>query len=84
MYVLTDGPKRVSTNLCPKHMPKSRILKNSLFYKFSDIYTDIPDHIRSLDIKNFRSQIKTHIITPFDPYFLQSTSNESDTETDLD
>ena len=47
-------------------------------------YIEIPDHIKYLDIKNFRSQIKTYILTSLDPYSLPLNKNDDDTELDSD
>ena len=84
MYTLSNCPKCTTIDLRPKYTPKTKILKNSLFYKFSDIYSQIPENIKSLEIKKYRSQIKTDISTSFDPYSLPQTINASDTETDTD
>ena len=84
MHILPNCPRCTTIDLHPKYTPKTKILKNSLFYKFSDIYSQIPENIKSLEIKKYRSQIKTHISTSFDPYSLPQTTNESDTETDTD
>ena len=42
MYTLPNRPQRTTIDLHPKYTPKTKILKNSLFYKFSDIYNQIP------------------------------------------
>ena len=84
MYTISNRPKRTNTYLRPKYTPKTKILKNSIFYKFLEIYSNISDHIKSLDIKKFKSQIKIHISTSFDPYFLPSSPDDTDTETDTE
>ena len=84
MYNIPTRPKRKNIDLHPKYTPKTKILKNSIFYKFSEIYSNIPDHIKILEIKKFKSQIKIHISTSFDPYSLPSTNNDTDTETDTE
>ena len=84
MYTISNRPKRTNTYLRPKYTPKTKILKNSLFYKFSEIYSNIPDHIKSLDIKKYKSQIKIYISTLFYPYSLPSSTNDTDTETDTE
>ena len=68
MYNIQTKPKRPNTTLHPKYTPKSNLLKNSIFYKFTEIYTKLPDHLKIKEIKHFKTQIKTHISNTFHPY----------------
>merc|ERR1711954_16649 len=67
MYNIINKPKRTNNTLRPKYTPKSNLLKNSIFYKFTEIYTNLPDHLKIKEIKPFKSQIKTHIRSTFNP-----------------
>ena len=84
MYNIPTRPKRTNIDLRPKYTPKTKTLRNSIFYKFSEIYSTLPDHLKTIEIKKFKSQIKIHISTSFDPYSLPSTTDDTDSETDTE
>ena len=84
MYNIPTRPKRTNIDLSPIYTPKTKILENSIFYKFSEIYSTLPDHLKTIEIKEFKSQIKIHISTTFDPYSFPSTNNDTNTETDTE
>ena len=67
MFNIPTRPKCTNINLHPKYTPKTNLLKNSIFYKFSEIYSNLPNHIKIAEIKKFKTQIKTHINISFDP-----------------
>ena len=83
MYNTQNKPKRTNTTLRPKYTPKSNLLKNSIFYKFTEIYTNLPKHLIIKEIKHFKTQIKTHISNTFDPYSFPVSQADTDTDTDI-
>ena len=82
IYNIPTRPKRANINLHPKYTPKTNLLKNSIFYKFSEIYTNLPDHLKIKDIKQFKTHIKTYIDNTFHPYSFPTSQNDTDTDTD--
>ena len=82
MYNLNDKPKRATNTLRPKYSPKTKILKNSIFSKFTEIYSTLPDHLKIKEIKQFNKQIKDHISETFNPYSIPASNQESDSESD--
>ena len=55
MYNLHEKPKRTTTTLRPKYSPKTNLLKNSIFYKFTEIYSNLPDHLKIKEVKHFKT-----------------------------
>ena len=54
MYKIPNRPKRTNIHLYPNYTPKTKILKNSIFYKFSEIYANLPDTLKISLIKNLK------------------------------
>ena len=75
MYNIPNRPKCINVHLYPKYTPKTKLLKNSIFYKFSEVYTNLPYTIKILSIKKFKSHIKTYIKNNFNPYSLPNTTS---------
>ena len=82
MYNLHNKPKCTTNTLGPKYSPKTKILKNSIFFKFTEIYSTFPDHLKIKEIKHFKNHIKVHIAETFDPYSLPDNNTDSDSESD--
>ena len=80
MYDIPNRPKRTNVQLYPKYMPKTKILKNSIFYKFSEIYANLPYTLKISKIIKYKSDIKTYIKLNFNPYSFPNTDNESDSD----
>ena len=81
-YAIPQRPKRTNTNLRTIYTTKSKILKNSLFYKFSDIYSTLPDWLKITEVKNFSKNVTFHIKDNYDPYSFPNTNDISDTESE--
>ena len=81
-YIIPKRPKRTNTNLRKKYTPKSQILKNSLFYRFSEIYSTLPDHLNTTEVKKFSKHIAVHITENYDPYKFPNTNNSTDVDSE--
>ena len=46
MYNTNNKNTRPTNTLRPKYTPKTILLKNSLFFKFSELYANIPEEIK--------------------------------------
>ena len=61
MYNLNNKNTHSPNTLRPKYSPKTKILKNSIFFKFTEIYSTLPDQLKIKEIKQFNKQIKDHV-----------------------
>ena len=61
MYKTTDRPQRTNHKLTPNYAPKTKMLKESLFFNYSRIYNQLPGTLKALPKHRFNNQIKTHI-----------------------
>ena len=82
IYNIPNRPQRTNVHLHPKYTPKTKLLKSSIFFKFSKVYSNLPDTIKTLPVNKFKKQIKIHIQTNFSPYSLPQTHNESESDSD--
>ena len=80
MYNIPTRPKHTNVHIYPKYTTRTKLLKNSLFYKFSDIYTNLPDHLKISTIGKLKNPGKTYIKLNFHPYSFPNNTNESDTD----
>ena len=55
IYDIPTRPKRTNVHIYPKYTPKTNLLKNSFFYKFSKIYANLPDTLKISSIKKFKT-----------------------------
>ena len=81
-YQIPTCPVRTSTNILPKYAPKVRMLKNSLFYRFSKIYNNLPDHLKILIVSKFKKQIKEYMKYNFQPYSFPNSNYQSDSDSE--
>ena len=61
MYKTTDRPQRSNHKLTPSYTPKTKMLKESLFFNYSRIYSTLPDTLKALPKHRFNKHIKIHI-----------------------
>ena len=80
MYNIPNRPKRTTVHLYPKYTPKTKLLKNSIFYKFSEIYANLPDALKISKMNEFKTLIKTYIKLNINPYSFPNTNAESDSD----
>ena len=76
LYQVPSRPMRQNTKIIPKYIPKTKILKNSLFYRFSEIYGSLPDHLKILITKKFIKEIKDYVKYNFQPYSFPNNSHQ--------
>ena len=61
MYKLVDRPQRANQPLYPIYEPKTKPLKASLFFNYSQVYNQLPLTLRVLPKLKFNKQIKIRI-----------------------
>ena len=61
MYKTTQRPQRNNQPLIPSYSPKTKQLKESLFFNYTRIYNQLPLSFKILSKNKFKTQIKTHI-----------------------
>ena len=84
MYNIPTRPQRTIPQLTPTYSPKTKHLKNSIFFKFSHIYANLPDSLKANDITKFKKLIKIHINENFSPHNIPQTQDGSDYESDTE
>ena len=73
---------RPKLNLRPTYNPKSIRLQNSLFYKYSELYIDVPEQTKNIQPLNFvKYSIGDHIDETYDPFEVPHINNNN-TSTD--
>ena len=82
MYNIPTRPQCTNPHLQPKYTPRTKHLKSSLFFKFSIIYSNLPDQLKILQVSKFKKQIKAYIESNFNPHTLPQTQPESETDSD--
>ena len=84
LYQNTQRHKRHQTKIIPIYTPKTKSMKNFIFYKFSEIHTTLNPHLQHLPIKSFKIEIKQHIIQTHTTNNIHSTiipdSDHTDSE----
>ena len=61
MYRIPARPQRTNQTLKPIYEPKTKQLKASLFFKYTIIYNQLPQTLKSLPKLKFKRHIKVHI-----------------------
>ena len=61
MCKTTQRPQRNNQPLIPTYTPKTKQLKESLFFNYTRIYNQLPLTLKTLPKHKFNTQIKTHI-----------------------
>ena len=61
MYKNIDRPQRAYQPLYPIYEPKTKPLKASLFFNYTQVYNALPLELRVLPKMKFNKQIKIHI-----------------------
>ena len=84
MYNIPQRPQRNNPQLKPSYNPKTKQLKSSIFFKYSTIYTNLPQPLKILPKKSFKKQIKTYIQLNFDPHRIPRTESQSESLSELD
>ena len=82
MYKLSDRPQRANQPLYPIYEPKTKPLKASLFFNYTQIYNPLPLELRVLPKLKFNKQIKTYIKNNQEFHSIPNTDNKEDEESD--
>ena len=61
MYKIPQRPQRSIQPLTPIYKPKTKQLKGSLFFKYTEVYNQLPQTLKILPKTKFKTQIKSHI-----------------------
>ena len=61
MYKIPQRPQRNNQPLIPIYNPKTKQLKESLFFNYTKIYNQLPQSLKILPKNKFKTQIKSHI-----------------------
>ena len=61
MYRIPQRPQRTNQTLKPAYEPKTKQLKASLFFKYTEVYNQLPQTLKILPKTKFKAQIKSHI-----------------------
>ena len=73
---------RPKLNLRPRYNPKSKRLQNSLFYKYTELYTEVPEQTKNIPLINYvKYSIRDYVNEKYGPFTIPDT-NENDTTTD--
>ena len=84
-YNTNDKNTRPKNSLRPKYKPKTILLKNSLFFKLSELYTTISEDIRNIsEPKYVEFSLRDHVTEEYDPFFIPKSQNDGNTSTDSD
>ena len=82
MYKIPQRPHRNIQPLIPIYKPKTKQLKGSLFFKYTDIYNQLPQNLKILPKTKFKTQIKSHIQLNSEFHTIpKHNGHESDDET---
>ena len=53
LYHQPRNPARKKAKMTPEYIPRTKILKNSLFYQFSEYYSSVPEYFKERKPKKF-------------------------------
>ena len=77
----TRTTTKTNTKLYTKYTPKTKMMKNSLIYKITQIYNNLDPDFHNMKGKKFKNDIKYNIQHT---YTLNRIPGTSDTDTDSD
>merc|ERR1712240_523038 len=81
LYNINDNT-RPKLNLRPIYNHKSIRLQNSLFYKYTELYIDVPEQTKNIQhIKYVRYSIRDYVDETYDPFEIPNINN-NETSTD--
>ena len=78
MCKTTERPQRSNHKLTPQYTPKTKMLKESLFFNYSRIYNTLPDTFKILPKHRFNNQIRTHIRNNTEFHRIPKEKNNND------
>ena len=84
LYNIPHRPQRNNPQLKPLYNPKTKQLKASLFFKYSTVYNNLSQSLKSLQKIKFKKQIKSHIQTNIHLHTIPRDTSEWDSDSDTD
>ena len=79
MYRIPNRPQRANQLLKPIYEPKTKQLKASIFFKYTQIYNQLPLTLKALPKLKFKRHIKIHIRDNKEYHIIPNTGiNKSD------
>ena len=82
LYKVNNKNTRPKLNLRPKYNPKTKRLKNSLFYKYTELYAEVPEQIKNIPLINYvKYSVRDYVNEKYDPFTIPDT-NDNDTTTE--
>merc|ERR1712240_497719 len=80
LYSANNKNTSPKLNQRPKYTPKTKRLKNSLFFKFTELYIEVPENIKNIPLLNFvKYSIRDYVNENYDPFTIPSTNNNDNT-----
>merc|ERR1712240_991041 len=83
IYKLPDRPQRTNQLLYPLYEPKTKLLKASIFFNYSQIYNQLPIALKVLPRLKFKKQIKIHIKNNYEYYTIPNNDIKGPEDSDL-
>ena len=80
MYKTSQRPQRNNHKLIPIYTPKTKMLKESLFFNYSRIYNQLPATLKTLPKNKFNTQIKAHIRRNIDFHKIPKDKTDNDND----
>ena len=82
MYKTSQRPQRNNHQLIPIYAPKTKMLKESLFFNYTRIYNQLLPTLKTLPKHKFNTQIKAYIRLKQDFHKIpkDKTNNDNDYE----
>ena len=80
MYKISQRPQRNNQQLTPIYIPKTKMLKESLFFNYTRIYNQLPSTLKILSKHKFNTQIKAHIRQNLDFHKIPKDKNDNDND----
>ena len=74
MYKIPNRPQRTNQVLKPIYEPKTKQLKASIFFRYTEIYNQLPQTLKALPKTRFKNNLKTHIQNNKEYHIIPSTN----------
>ena len=80
LYHIPKRPARKKAKITPEYIPRTKILKNSLFYRFSEYYSGVPEYFKEQKPKKFKKEIKIYVKYNYPPYSFPTNDQTNNTD----
>ena len=79
MYKIPNQPQRTNQVLKPIYEPKTKQLKALIFFRYTEIYNQLPQTLKALPKTKFKNNLKIHIQNNKEYHIIPNTNaNESE------